>query len=81
MVTENPYQVVIRSVPADTDEKKARYDALNKEVDELLASGFIVDVTFNIPRPAGFDRDFRVVAVTQLGASLFGNGPMEVGKA
>lgn len=81
MVEDSPYMVVVRPVPEDPADKNARYDALNKEVDELIASGFVADVTLNIPKPQGFNREFRVIAVTQLGASLFGEGPMEVGKA
>lgn len=59
-----------------------KFATLNKEVDQLIAAGFVQDVTARIEKPKGFDHEFRVIGLTILGENLFSATQQEgVGRA
>lgn len=78
MAKANPYQIIVRK-PRDPA-KEVDFIKLNTEVDEIIAAGFVQDVTAGVRKPAEFKGEFRVIGITVLGQSLF-TQPGEEGAA
>lgn len=69
---DNPFQVVVKPLATDPPAKITLFDELNKNTDELIAAGFVQDVTSGVPKPENYNREFRVIGITALGLSFFG---------
>jgi hypothetical protein len=80
MAILEPQQIVIRKAPTDLPTKAEEYDKVNKDVDALIAAGFIQDIT-NAVRQIDVGRKYRVITITVLGQGFFTEGAAGVGRA
>jgi hypothetical protein len=72
MANDNPFQVVIRATGVDSPDKRVTYDQLNIDADGLIVCGMVQDVTSTVTKPSNIDREFRVLGITKMGMSFFG---------
>jgi siroheme synthase len=79
MSSGQPVQLVVRAKNGDPIDRAEMYARVNAEVDALITAGLVLDVTQGVNRPASVDREFRLLALTVLGQSMF-SGP-EVAQA